>query len=39
MKDLEDNIYPQVDNILEIEIGLETILEICPENHKIGTEE
>ena len=35
MKDLDDNINHQVDQILETETGLETVLEI----HKIGTEE
>ena len=36
MKDLEDNINHQV---LEIETGLEIILEIVLEIHSIGTEE
>ena len=35
MKDRENNINHQIDQILEIETGLETVLEI----HKIGTEE
>ena len=34
MKDLEDNLNHQVDQILEIETGLETVLEIL----KIETE-
>ena len=39
MKDLEDNINHQIDQILEIETGLETILETVLEIHRIETEE
>ena len=35
MKDLEDNINHQVDQIIEIETGLETILETVLEIDKI----
>ena len=38
MKDLEDIINHQVDQIIEIETGLETILETVLEIHKIETE-
>ena len=38
MKDKEENIYQQEDKSLEIETGLETILEIVPEIHKTETE-
>ena len=39
IKDLEDNINHQVDQILQIETGLETILETILDIHRIETEE
>ena len=39
MKDLEDNINHQVDQIIQIETGLETILETVLGIHKTETEE
>ena len=39
MKDLEDSIHHQVDQIIEIKSGLEMILETALEIHKIEREE